>query len=406
MKKFIQYSLISYLFFTSSITCSPSQYDASFGNSGTTGKNYAANTINQALDIKAQANGKIVSVGSAGENGIIIRYNQNGSPDLTFNETGQVIVNLGTPTALFGLAIQPTDQKIIAVGYVIRSNVYNVLVVRYNTNGTLDTTFNGTGYITTLFQTQSQLFGIALQRNGSIVVAGWATEAGLTQALVARYTNNGILDTTFGDGYGYTTTLIGEVFTRAQDVIIQPNGQIIITGQAQIEGNQGLIVIRFNTDGSQDTSFNSNTGYAFPCTDFLTSQGNSLALGLNGKIVIVGYTSTDSYSTFDRSYTVLRLNTDGRLDETFNNSGFIVEQQYLQAQGVVIQANGQIVTCGFNYTSSYIPVVIRYNTDGSADPTFDFISNQNTQNSLGNAITLQIDGKIIVTGTIQVPEQA
>ncbi|MBP6870306.1 hypothetical protein KBC04_05460 [Candidatus Babeliales bacterium] len=410
MKICIKLSCLYYLFFLNIIVANPSSYDSSFSNNGSTTNLYIASTVNQAQDIIAQPDGKIVTVGSAGENGIIVRYNNDGSTDLTFNSLktpGYIDIQLGTQTALFSVILEPTNGKIIAVGYATIAGVYNTFIARYNRNGTIDTTFNGTGYILSLFQTQSQLYGVALQTNGSIVVAGWATENGLSQALVARYTNNGVLDTTF-NGIGYVTTLIGGVFTKAQDLVIQADGKIVITGQAQVDGNQGLIVIRYNTDGSLDETFNStgdNPGSISPLQDFVTSQGNSLTMQLNGKVVIVGYINADDFTTANRSYTVLRLNSDGTVDDTFNGIGYVINEQALQAQGVVMQLNGQIITCGFNYTTLYVPVIIRYNNDGTVDPTFNFTINQNTANSLGNAVALQIDGKIIMTGTIQVPYQ-
>lgn len=414
MKKIIIFNFFNFLLCTQLLINSPSSYDTSFSDTGSTANLYIAQTINQAQDIIAQNDGKIVTVGNAGENGIIVRYNNNGSLDTSFNTTGYVTVTIGSQTNILAVALQPADQKILIAGYAIISNVSTIFIARYNRNGTIDTTFNSTGYITTSFGMQSQLYGIALQKNGSIIVTGWLSdqEDGLTKALIACYTSSGVLDTTFGVN-GYISTLIGNVYTKAQDVIIQTDGKIIITGQAQINDNQGLIVIRYNQDGSLDETFNSSGDYPGSISPFInnldifTSQGNGLALQRNGSIIVVGYTA-ESQSSSDRSYTTLRLTVDGSLDGTFNSNetpGYIVNTQALQAQGVVIQSNGQIVTCGFTYTSIYLPVVIRYNNDGTIDPTFNFITNQNTANSLGNAVALQIDGKILVTGTIQVPYQ-
>lgn len=414
MKKIIIFNFFNFLLCTQLLINSPSSYDTSFSDTGSTANLYIAQTINQAQDIIAQNDGKIITVGNAGENGIIVRYNNNGSLDTSFNTTGYVTVTIGSQTNILAVALQPADQKILIAGYAIISNLSTIFIARYNRNGTIDTTFNNTGYITTSFGIQSQLYGIALQKNGSIIVTGWLSdqEDGLTKALIACYTSSGVLDTTFGVN-GYVSTLIGDIYTKAQDIIIQSDGKIIITGQAQINDNQGLIVIRYNQDGSLDETFNSSGDYPGSISPFInnsdvfTSQGNGLALQRNGSIIVVGYTA-GSQSPSDRSYTTLRLTTDGSLDTTFNSNetpGYIINTQALQAQGVVIQSNGQIVTCGFNYTSIYLPVVIRYNNDGTIDPTFNFITNQNTANSLGNAVALQIDGKILVTGTIQVPYQ-
>ena len=420
MKKFIVLSGY-FLLYMHTIFTSPSSLDTSFSNNGATTNLFIAQAINEAQSIVVQADGKIVIAGYAGDNAILIRYNSDGSLDTSFNQNGSIpgsiTIELGTQTAAYGIAIDPLTQKIVVVGYMTLNGVDTGLIARYNYNGTLDTTFNDVhhnntgGYIATIFESQSQLFGIAMNLDGSMVVTGWAMVNGLSHALVVKYTNDGFLDTSF-NATGYVTTLIGGIFTKARAVTIQPDGKIVITGQADIANtadNQQLIVIRYTSDGVLDTqTFNPSGQYPgsnSPFTDIsFASAGYGIALQKDQKIIVVGSANPLHLGFNNQMYTVARFNRDGTLDTTFNATnpgslGYIFSDLGLQANSVVIQPNNQIVTCGFNYTTSYVTVVIRFNANGSIDPTFNFAINDPTANTLGYAIALQANGKIVVSGT-------
>jgi len=403
MKNFIWFSYYYYLFFLYLTIAASSNLDTSFNNIGITTHLFASYTINEALDIAVQDDGKIIAAGKTGDNGIIVRYNNDGTLDTTFNKNntpGYIIITLGAQSTISAVKIQPSDQKIIVAGYVTLNNTNNAFIARYHYNGNLDTTFNNSGYITTIFGAESELWDLGLQADGKIIVTGTSLYNGLTHALIARYTNAGSLDTTFNTT-GYVTTLIGQVYTQAQALFIQIDEKIIITGQAQINNLQQLIVLRYNTNGSLDTTFN-ETGYSTPLSNFIKSTGYNITLQEDQKIIIVGTTYQDSLQFNNQYYTVIRLNSNGSLDTTFNTTGYVISNIGLQAHSVGIQNNGQIITCGFNYTTNYNIIIARFNTNGSLDTTFNFTADESL-NSLGNSLALQLDGKIIVTGTTMVP---
>jgi len=407
MQYFILFSTLL-VFFTQLEGSKPSSLDTSFNETGSSTNLFLSYTINQAEGVIAQPDGKTVTTGSAGDNAITVRYNENGTLDTSFNGSGTIITTLGTKTAAHGIALQPLDQKIIIVGYTTINNIDNTFIARYNTDGSLDTSFNFTGYITTTFGLQSQLFGIALQPNGNIVVTGSTIINGFTNALIARYTSAGILDTSFNTT-GYVTTLIGDVFTKSRTIKIQLDGKIIIAGQSQVDNNQGIILLRYTTDGTLDTTFNNSgttPGTASPFSSYLSSEAYDLAIHADQRIVVVGKTNQTQIGLENQSYTIARFNTDGTLDTTFNSTGYSLSNIGLQANGVVIENDQKIVVCGFNYTTIYTLVVNRYNENGTVDPTFNFTEQINTENTIGNGIDIQLDGKIIVTGTIAVPYQS
>ena len=119
----------------------------------------------------------------------------------------------------------------VGVTQATSSSPFSIALVRYNPNGTLDTTFGGggTGEVTGSFSASDYAQAAALQSNGSIVIGGYATVSGVRELLLARYTSAGVLDTTFGNGLGYVTT---PVLNGAEiaGVAIQPNGKIVVDG--------------------------------------------------------------------------------------------------------------------------------------------------------------------------------
>ena len=411
MKKYIFLCGLS-VFCNNLILSNPADLDTSFNN-GFADNLFVAYSVNSAQDIAVQSDGKIVTAGYAGDNALIVRFNNDGTLDRTFYNgdteqiPGTVTINLGYNTAAYGVAIQPLDDKIVIAGYVDLPSGDNLFLARYNLDGTLDTDFAGTGYIVTSFgNAQTQIFDVKLDFYGNIVVAGWtAPDGGLANALVARYTSLGVLDTSF-NGTGYNEIIFDD-FTKLQALAIQANGKIVVTGQAFIGGIQTLIVFRLNPDGTQDLSFNNSFGYTtLPATFavYVTSQGYDVAIQPDQKIVVVGSSNiVDGFQ--NQLYTVLRLNSDGTLDTTFNAPrGYIASEIGLVANSLVIQDNSQIVTCGANYRDAFIVIAIRYNNDGSIDSVFNFEPQTTISlNTIGNAIALQSDGKIIISGIKVLP---
>lgn len=398
------------------ITPNPSNLDSSFNQNGAVAF-FGAPTVNQAQDLVVQSDGKIVTAGYSGNNAMVVRYNNDGTLDTTFNATGSkpgtIIINLGIQSAAYGIILQ-LDQKIVIAGYVTdNNNRENAFIARYMNDGSLDRSFNDIngnntgGYIITTILDQAQLYGICLTPSHKIMVTGWVLNNNVTYACTLRINQNGFFDTSFNN-CGYVTSLIGQNFTKSRAIQLQPDNKIIIAGQADIMNNQQLIIIRYNPDGSLDTTFNGLgefPGTSYPLSNYVTSAALGITLQPDGKIVACGFTNQDDTSFKDRSYTIVRLNSNGTLDTSFNDQetpGYILSTSGLQANDVKIQPDGKIISCGFNYISNYIVIIIRYNNDGTIDPNFNFQINQITHNILANAIALQPDGKIIIGGTVAI----
>jgi uncharacterized delta-60 repeat protein len=335
-----------------------------------------------------------------------------GDLDTTFNGTGIVDFSFGFTDHLRASVIQ-TDGKIIAAGDSdFGSNHANLALARFNSDGSLDTTFGSQGRVTTeVSSLGSGIRALALDGMGNAVAAGiYQAPGGVSHIVLARYKPDGTLDTTFGSG-GIVTSVIG--YTDGADaMVIQGDGKIVVGGSSQtaFEGTQFFTVIRYNADGSLDHNFGAsgieetNLGNADP-------QVHGLAIQGDGKIVAVGQTSS---SGGNFHFAVVRYNSNGGLDSTFNGNGEVLDN-YPGLRGgenfraVDLQPDGKIVAAGGVLdTNSLVDVAVaRYNTDGSDDTTFNAIGkasfNLNSTNDAANAVTLEADGKIIVAGSYGVP---
>jgi uncharacterized delta-60 repeat protein len=325
-----------------------------------------AGSFDQARAVALQGDGKIVAAGIATVSGFnfgLARYNTNGSLDTTFDGDGKVTTAFGGNEDAFGVAIQ-VDGKIVAAGFSVDSGGTNdFALARYNTDGTLDTTFSIDGKMTTDFAgSTDEARAVAIQGDGQIVAVGFVFVSGAGDFALARYNSNGSLDATF-DGDGKATTDFAGDFDQAFGVAIQGDAKIVTAGFANdVSGNQDFALARYNTDGSVDTTFN---GDGKVTTDFAgnTDQAFALAIQGDGKIVAAGFADV---SRNIRDFALARYNTDGSLDPTFSGDGKVTTDFAGSgdvAYGVAIQANGRIVAAGLAHlltTSSFVFALARY----------------------------------------------
>jgi uncharacterized delta-60 repeat protein len=310
-----------------------------------------------------------------------------GMLDPTYGVGGTVITPvIGTADDIGRAMTIQADGKILMAGQVSNNGKYDFGVVRYNTNGSLDTTFGSGGVvITSIDDSNDDANGIAVQADGKIVVVGDDSPGTGSSFFVVRYNTDGSLDTTFG-GTGIVTTYFGSV-AGANSVAIQPDGKIVVAGSVGSYGNNHLAVARYNTDGSLDNSFN---GDGILLNLSASGAYNAMVFQPDGKIVLAGYVVQNSVH-----FTVVRLDSDGSLDSTFNGTGVVVGSNgYCYA--AAIQSDGKIVAAGWDNGSF---AVGRYNTDGSEDTTFGsggYVVTSNT--GYGGAMGIQASGKIVVAG--------
>jgi uncharacterized delta-60 repeat protein len=322
-----------------------------------------------AAALALQPDGKIVTAGASCNGSdcdfALARYNPDGSLDTSFHGTGEVTTAIGSGDDwATALALQP-DGKIVAAGASWNGSNYDIALARYTPDGSLDTSFHGTGTLTTAIGPGSDSAqALVLQSDGKLVVAGISSNGWNNDFALARYTPDGSLDTSF-HGTGTVTTAIGPANDNAYDLALQPDGKLVAAGSSFNGSNPDFAVARYNPDGSLDTSFQ---GTGKVTTNFGSGDDTAyaLALGPDGKLVVAGY-SQQSGSDYDPA--LARYNPDGSLDSSFNGSGKLTTafgSGNDEAYALVLQPDGKPVAAGYSHNGSdYDFALIRY-LDSSA----------------------------------------
>lgn len=317
------------------------------------------------ISIALQSNGKMIVVGSfTSYKGVdekrIIRLNVDGTKDTSFNTT------TGFNDSVLSLAIQSDDKVIVGGGFTTYKNITENKIIRLNTDGTKDATFNtGTGF-------NSAVSTIAIQSDGKMTLAGHFTTYKEAPAIRVIHLNN---DGTKDEG-GFNNSI--------SSVTPQPDGKIIVGGN--FTAYKGIIenhILRLNPDATKDASFNAGSG--FDASVYTTTLQN------DGKIIVGGYFTAYKGITENR---IVRLNPDGTKDTSFNiGTGF-----NNSVKTAVVQPDGKILVGGSftSYNGLTQNDIIRLNPDGTKDASFNIGSGFN---SPVESITLQPDGKIIVAGS-------
>ena len=374
--------------------------DGTFGTGGTVTTSFDAGTVFDA-GLAVQGDGKIILAGSQSSGGqfrfTLARYNIDGSLDNTFDGDGKLTTLIGAGCFGKSVVIQ-TDGKIIVAGRSFGNpgtgnNVFTL--ARYNTNGSLDNSFDADGIVITEFPGSIGDGGnaITIQPDGKIIVAGSHHNGTSEDFALARYNSNGSLDNTF-DGDGTLNTAIGSSDDIAYSVALQTDGKIVVAGQSDISGNIDFALARYNTDGAPDNSFDTD-GKLTISIGFAQTK-TALAIQSNGKILIAGSTGSD--------FVAARFNTNGSLDNTFDGDGIVITSVGISnaadATSMEIQTDGKIVLAGFAFVGAGRDfALVRYNTNGSLDNTFDS-DGKVTTHIIGNDFgeSIKISGQRIYVG--------
>lgn len=376
--------------------------DPTFGTAGTASTafgNYGA-----AARVVVQPDGRIVAAGQTalGEFALA-RYTASGALDTSFNGTGKVTTapSGSCPGQARALALQ-ADGKIVVAGTSCPNftSTRNFTVYRYNTDGSLDTGFGSAGKATVSFYAgASEAYAVAVQ-GSSIWVAGYAGSG----FALARLTSGGTLDYSFGGGSGTVTSTLGSGSAFANSLVIQADGKPVLAGYAS-SGGTVFALARYTAKGALDTTF--GTGGKVLTHVGGTSAGNaaiatSLAIQSDGNIVAAGYAKGASADTY--RFAVVRYTSAGALDSYFGSG----TGKVLTAIGssdavggdVAIDANGGIVVGGYSHAGGYRQLTLnRYDSFGNPDASFGpVVTAVGSANAAVQGLAVQSDGKIVVAG--------
>ncbi|MGB3075989.1 MAG: hypothetical protein WBB36_11740, partial [Chitinophagales bacterium] len=376
--------------------------DNTFGEDGVVVYDFAG-FYDRASSIVLEPDDKIIVAGSASVGSDYdfawIRLNADGSIN-NFPPDGKVTLSFAEDVYDFGhkILIQP-DDKILEIGHTYIFNKDYFAISRFLPDGLRDTSFGIGGRITHAFSsTGNEAYSGALQPDGKIIVYGTASywEHSI---VVARLNTDGSLDSTFGND-GVVKYVLGDEEVEARDIALQPDGKILAAAAYEEFGTNTLI--RFNSDGSVDSSFG-NYGEIL-----LESQIYAVAIQPDGKILLAGKTV---WGTYGPDFVLYRFLLNGTLDNTFGSSGkvstdfgnFIVDCVH----AVMLQSDGKIVCAGtVDPIASYSMIgLVRYKTNGEIDPDFGVegkVTTSNPDTDLeGFAALLLPDHKIVVAGSVE-----
>lgn len=413
----------------SSAAAAPGDLDGSFGGDGIVTTAFgSAGEDDGAYAMAIQADGKIVLAGDHQGDFAIARYNADGSLDASFDGdvampgfpgNGRVTTDIAVGIDRAHAVLVQPDGDIVAAGVegTLASNSPlggNFALVRYNADGTLDTGFAGDGKVTTEFILDSAAHAVALQGDGKIVAAGWASSFSQGDDFaVARYNADGTLDPSFdSDGMATTSYCPSDSCNdRAHAVRIQEDGKLILAGHAEpaaagtFDSHFGLA--RYNADGTLDGSFSGDGLTTTPFSlGFPSVEAHALVIQPDGKLVAAG----DDNGLF----ALVRYAVDGSLDPSFSGDGKRTIQvspidRTSVAYGLARQADGRLVAVGrasdakgFDLHHDF--AAARLLPDGSLDTSFScdgklsFPVAPSPQVDFARAAAIQSDGRIVLAG--------
>lgn len=349
--------------------------DASFDGDGIAVTN-TSNSVGEPSSVVIQPDGKIL-LGGDDITIVLIRYNPDGSPDTTFGGTGMVRTVIRDQETCNELKLQPDGKIVVAGASYGKNDVLNFTVLRYNANGTLDAGFGTGGVVFTEFDNNHEIaYTVAIQPDGKIIAAG-TDDQRQYDTILARYNPNGSLDTTF-NGDGRVSNDFGSDIGESLAVITQPDGKIIIAGYAKDFTKSYFAVARYTVNGQLDTTFGGTGRVVTRIGQGTSATARAIALQPDGKIIVAGEGYIDANARFD--FVAVRYNPDGSLDPTFDGDGVVNTDVTLNAvsasdtaYSVDIQADGKIVLGGTTGGADTFTdaALVRYNPDGSLDTTFN-----------------------------------
>lgn len=348
----------------------------------------------RANDVAIQSNGRIVFTGSSGGDTATARVLSNGALDSSFNSGGVVITPIYAANNEGDAVLIQSDGKILVSG----GGDDEASLIRYTSNGSLDSTFDGDGIRLHLINPNGENFynDIAQQPDGKILAIGTITY-GVTALVrdsftLSRFNADGSFDTSF-DANGFAQSQWCEYATG---MFLHTDGKIAAVGREYAEMNWGTCTQRFNADGSVDSTFNPNTPNGKTTQNFVAVE--AIAGLPNGKIMVAGWdTNQSDYAT------LIRLNADGSLDTTFADEGvyqYHPSSDSTRFYDLKVLDDGSFYVAGDGGTISG-GILMKFDPSGNLDTTFsgDGIVTAGANANRFYAIAVQSDGKIFGCGS-------
>ncbi|TVS12967.1 MAG: hypothetical protein EA419_03230 [Wenzhouxiangella sp.] len=299
--------------------------DTDFGDQGVARTNFGADSSDRGFAVGLQDDGQIVAAGAAffgpRLDAGLVRYDATGELDASFGDEGKVVINLGGNQYITDLAFQ-SDGKIIAVG---RTMDEDFLVMRFTTAGQLDTDFGSNGIVTGSFDAnaEQEAFSVAVLDDDSMIVAGGGIRPGFgdgSTTSLLKLTADGSLDTSFNGTGKVAITIEGQSWARS--VVVDSDGRFLVGGFSGPDyfGDVAFLVLRFAADGSLDPAFGDNgqviTEFPEPYSRSISIY--TVALQDDGRIVAAG--AGQNVPDNQNDLLLVRYQEDGSLDTSLDGA--------------------------------------------------------------------------------------
>jgi uncharacterized delta-60 repeat protein len=391
----------------------PGDLDSSFSGDGKVTTNFTRRA-DFATGMALQPDGKIVTAGVAGSGGsnakfALARHNTDGTPDSTFSSDGRATTDLTPKLDGANSVTIDGNGRIVAAGVVgIGGSDPKFALVRYNLDGTLDTSFSGDGKVTRNFSRHyDSARAVAIDPDGRIVVAGTVNWGPNPNFGVARYNLDGSLDTSFS-GDGKLTIDVSGRSDAGLEMAIQSDGKIVISGEGgfgQGRTDSKLALVRLTAAGALDQSFGTDGKVMTQLTSRFDGAWG-VAIDGNNRIVAAGFAG----AWVNKRFALARYSPNGSLDTSFGGDGKVltdfthlhdeaVEVSFQQDEKILV---GGVAGYRLNRAANSQIALARYNTNGSLDQSFSgngkLSTNFTRKDDGANRIAIQEDGRIVAAG--------
>lgn len=397
----------------------PGERDVSFGTNGIATADIGASS-DRCSRLFTTADNKVIAIGTrrlsfinGGYRNVILvaRCLADGAPDPGFGTDGTALVAFGSGNNIEGSAVVQPDGKVIVTGaYYFKTNGYDVVVARLNTDGTPDALFGNKGIVRI---TMSALYdiptSIQLQPDGKIVIGAYSQIGSVYQFAVARYNSDGSPDNSFGSS-GIVKTVVGNGDIPLS-IHIQSDGNILAVGTSDDATNGRIALVRYKSNGRLDSTFGNN-GKSIVPLDMNIGYCSLTGVLPDGTVLVTGWSLLNSvYEGFIR-----RIHPDGTLDTTFGTDGRVALEAFgsvIYARSALVTADGKIlVTSDYqeNASSDGVTILRRYYLNGTPDSSFGtnglITHNPGPGDDLGSGIQIADDGRILYAAKVGAPPHA
>ena len=374
--------LICMLYSMNLFAQNPGELDTNFGDNGIYIGDYSSVSIGRS--VAKTDDGKLIVAGTLGfagstANGVVIRLNSGGTLDTSFGDQGMVTTDISGAQEFYDVKVL-NDGSIIAAGVsTSQATDDDILLVKYTSDGTIDSSFGDQGKILFHYDVREGIErgGIQILDDGKILILGtsFSAKSASSVFLLIKLDSNGTFDNGFGEQGILEIKFDGYDYNNAYQFVITDDNKVLIYASRTISGthpNPDIIenlIVKITMDGVFDTSFGEQGVVEL---DLLSGELNDIINDIcvqkDGKILLLGQTDAGS---FDFDLALRRYNEDGSIDNSFGNNGLITETlgNATGGEAIALQSDNKILVATGSH-DLLDAAIIRYNSDGSIDKSF------------------------------------